>query len=98
MARVDLFFGAGRVDRPAWARFLAQVVTPRFPDGLTSHDADGQWLGPRGLVRERARVMVILHRPSRSADAGVEAVRAAYKARFHQSSVLRADSSACVSF
>ncbi len=98
MARVDLFFGAGRVDRSSWTRFLAEVVTQRFPDGLTSTDAAGQWLGSRGLVRERSRVMVIFYKPGRAADAKVDAIRAIYKARFHQTSVLRADSSACVNF
>ena len=98
MARVDLFFGAERVGPAAWSRFLATIVTPRFPDGLTSLDGRGQWRGPRGLRVERSRVLVIYYRPASDADTKIEAIRAAYKRRFAQSSVLRADSSACVSF
>ena len=31
------------VDDAAWAAFLGETVTPRFPDGLTVLDAQGQW-------------------------------------------------------
>ena len=99
MLRVDLFFGARHVGPNAWSRFLATVVTPRFPDGLTSYDGQGQWRGARGgLQKEASRILVIFYRPTAGADANIEAIRAAYKRTFAQSSVLRADSSACVSF
>ena len=98
MARVDLFFGAGRVSRGAWARFLATVVTPRFPDGLTSLVAAGQWRGPHGLARENAHVLVVFYRPDATSDARIEAIRHLYEKQFLQTSVLRADSVACVSF
>ena len=98
MSRVDLFFGAGHVDSSAWRRFLSSVVTPRFPEGLTSYDGRGQWRGSRGLQKERAHILVIYYKPTADANANIEAIRTAYKRRFWQSSVLRADSSACVSF
>ena len=98
MARVDLFFGAAHVGPQAWLRFLASVVTPRFPDGLTSYDGRGQWRGSRGLTVERSRTLVIYYKPLPGAEAKIEAIRAAYKRLFSQASVLRADSSACVSF
>ncbi len=42
--RSDLYFGldlagGGAVDEEAWADFLGEVVTPRFPDGFTMIDA-----------------------------------------------------------
>ena len=44
-----LFFGLGTPDGivsdDAWVRFLAEIVTPRFPNGLTVVDANGQWRG-----------------------------------------------------
>ena len=99
MNRVDLFFGARDVAPRAWATFLRRVVTPRFPDGLTAFEAHGQWRGPGGgLAAERTRVVVIYYRPDRGSDARIDAVRAAYRSRFRQASVLRADSTACVSF
>jgi hypothetical protein len=102
--RAELYLGAGRVDAPAvtdadWQTFLAEEVTPRFPDGLTVLDAYGQWRAPDGvIVKERSRVLVILVRPSRAAERRIEQVRAVYKVRFKQKSVLRTDSPACVSF
>ncbi|MGD0635383.1 MAG: DUF3574 domain-containing protein [Beijerinckiaceae bacterium] len=98
-ARAELYFGAGGSRHAAaWRGFLAQVVTPRFPDGFTVLDGAGQWRGPRGLVREASHVLVIFHEPGAGTDQALEAIRAAYKARFRQQSVLRADSTACVSF
>ncbi len=98
MSRVDLFFGAEHVGPLTWSRFLANVVTPRFPDGLTTYDGRGQWRGPHGLEIERSRVLVIYYKAASDADTKIEAIRAAYKRAFAQRSVLRADSSACVSF
>src|SRR5262249_11578696 len=40
--------GGGSVSEEEWATFLAEVVTPRFPDGLTVWRAEGQWTDPRG--------------------------------------------------
>ena len=46
-----LFFGlhrpAGTVSEPEWETFLADVVTARFPDGLTVFRSHGQWRGSR---------------------------------------------------
>ncbi len=98
MARVDLFFGADDVGHRAWDAFLKSVITPRFPDGLTTFDARGQWRGRHGIMAERTRVLVIYYRRSATSGAAIDAIRAAFKSRFRQASVLRADSSACVSF
>ncbi len=98
MARVELDFGASRTTPRAWSAFLANVVTPRFPDGFTSLEGHGQWRGPRGLARERTRVLVIFYRRDATSDARIEAIRTAYRRAFAQRSVLRADSSACVGF
>jgi hypothetical protein len=99
MSRVELYFGAGaHAGRGAWQDFLARVVTPRFPQGLTELEGRGQWRGPRGLQRETSRVIVIVYRPDPTSDGKIEAIRSRYKARFRQTSVLRVDTTACVSF
>jgi hypothetical protein len=100
MARVELFFGAGGgVTLRAFAQFLAREVTPRFPDGLSLFEGRGQWRDATGrITREPSRLALIYYRPDRDTDGKIEAIRAAYKRRFHQQSVLRADSSACVAF
>jgi hypothetical protein len=82
-----------------WAAFLAAEVTPRFPDGLTVLTGYGLWHDARGsLVQETSRLLHVWYAPAADADARIEAIRAAYKARFGQESVPRADGTACVSF
>ena len=98
MARVDLYFGAAQTSPRAWSAFLADVVTPRFPDGFTGLEGNGQWRGPHGLARERTHVLVIFYRRDATSDARIEAIRSAYRHAFAQTSVLRADSAACVGF
>ena len=97
MAKVELFLGAVG-PAAAWRRFLAEVVTPRFPDGLTVLEGSGQWRGPHGFVREPTRILVVFYAPDATSDVRIEAIRRLYSRRFAQRSVLRADSSACVGF
>lgn len=60
-----LFFGltdsAGEViSESMWEVFLAEVITPRFPAGLTVLEAYGQWQPPSGdLHRESTRVLLV---------------------------------------
>ncbi len=103
MARLELFFGAGSprkpVSGPAFAQFLAKEVTPRFPQGLSVFDGYGQWRSPSGkITKENSKLLLIYYVPDAGSEAQIEAIREAYKIRFHQQSVLRADSFSCVSF
>jgi len=101
----ELLFGRDIGDRlgvsePAWRRFVAREITPRFPDGLTVTDALGQWRDPDSgrIVREPSkRVEIVL--PGNADDtARLDAIVSAYKRRFHQRSVGLILQSACVSF
>jgi Protein of unknown function (DUF3574) len=88
-----LFFGlhgpAGTISEPEWAVFLAETVTPRFPDGLTVFEASGQWRGPgRRLEREPSRVVEIVHDDSPDARRLIDQIVAIYKARHRQQSVM----------
>jgi hypothetical protein len=86
------------VEAPEWRDFLAREVTPRFPDGFTVLDAQGQWRAPGGsIMREGSHVLIIIV-PDARAAAGIEAVRAAYKTRFRQQSVLRTEAPLCAGF
>src|SRR5262249_44754352 len=104
MARVELLFGAQRKDAPPVSEedstaFLAAEVTPRFPDGLTVFTGQGQWRAAgQAIIKETSRMLVIWYEDTNNASARIEAIRAAYKARFRQASVLRADGESCVSF
>jgi len=97
MARTELFFGAGHVGAAQWKAFLAREVTPRFPFGLTALEGTGQWRAPDGrIAAEKSRVLLIWHGDDEGTK--IDAIRDAYKERFHQLSVMRVDGSDCVSF
>lgn len=104
MSRVELIFGTakangGLVSDSDWNGFLESEVTPRFPDGLTVLKALGQWRNAGGKIeKEASRILVILHRPEQNADQSIESIRAIFKARFQQESVMRIDATSCVSF
>jgi hypothetical protein len=99
MARTELLFGAGQVGMAQWTTFLSREVTPRFPDGLTVLDGYGQWKARSGKISaERSRILLLWHPPGAEADSKIDAIRDAYKKRFHQLSVMRVDSVDCVAF
>ena len=87
------------VDDAAWAAFLGEVVTPRFPDGLTVLNAQGQWRDSEGVIqKERSKVLVILVPPGADSVRLLDEVPDEYKRRFNQESVLRVVEETCVSF
>jgi Protein of unknown function (DUF3574) len=91
MIRTELYFGPVPIGQ--WNQFLAQVVTPLFPDGLTWFDVQGQWRGPDGNIRKLpSRILIILYPDSRKNDGAIEQVRQQFKGRFHQLSVLKVSS------
>jgi hypothetical protein len=104
MTRLEMLFGTSRsggapVTDEEWTKFLDTEVTPRFPAGLTVLRGPGQWRGSDGrLAKEQSNILVIWHEATRRTDAEIEAIRAAYKQRFDQESVMRVDSASCVSF
>jgi hypothetical protein len=92
--RDTLYFGlsqaGGAVTQTQWQAFVDDEITPRFPDGLTVWPAQGQWRGRLGAtVREDSRVLEIVHPAGPEGDAKLQAIRDAYKKRFHQESVLQ---------
>ena len=104
LARLELLFGMGKADGgevsdTEWRAFLDAEVSPRFPDGLMVLTGYGQWRGSEGgRAKEKSRVIEIWYRPGAESDVNIEAIRAAYKARFKQQSVMRVDGLSCVSF
>ena len=101
---VQLFFGRNvgdtvGVSEADFARFVDTELTPRFPDGLTVLDAAGQWRGASGVVGREPSKLVVLALPGHAGDdAKLDAVRAAYKARFSQEAVLIVSQPACLGF
>jgi hypothetical protein len=96
--RTELFFGmdkptGGKVSEDEWQKFVAEIVTPRFPDGFTIDDALGQYLDGKTLVREKSKQLILIYPRRIRSIAGrrVEEIRAAYIEAFDQKSVLRVD-------
>ncbi len=105
MTQVDLYFGrnipgGGEVSDAQWRQFLDEVVTPRFPDGLSVLDVYGQWKSTRTgtIARERSKRLSIIVSDAAAAAANVEAIKAAYKQRFRQESVLQSEGGVCAAF
>ena len=72
-----------------WKAFVDAEVSPRFPDGLTVYDAAGQWRGTNGvLIAEPSKLLLLVLSGAPGEADKIEAIRAAYKARFRQESVL----------
>jgi hypothetical protein len=102
-----LYFGLGPADHPEqgvsegrWRDFLDKEVTPRFPDGLSVVDVYGQWQGKSGTAPERLRSkLLIIDYPDNAAnEAKIDAIRAAWKQRTGDQSVLKVTEPADVSF
>lgn len=104
--RSELYFavgnedGSGVIDEARWRAFLDAQVTPRFPDGLTVLDGYGQWRFQKDdrLVRQRAKVLVVLHEDGAARHEDIEAIRAAWKRATGHESVLWARVAVDVSF
>ena len=86
--------GGGMVSDEGWEKFLAEVVTPLFPDGFTVLAGRGQYREGSGVIaKEQSHVLVFLYRKAdrRTARANIEIIRGEYKKLFAQESVLRVD-------
>jgi hypothetical protein len=90
--------GGGEVSDEALARFLAEEVVPRLPEGFTVLEGTGFWRDrdTGETIRERTAVLVVLHAPGSRGT--VAEIAAAYARRFGQQAVLRVETPAEASF
>ena len=102
-----LYFGLGPVDHPEqgvseadWRSFLDREVSTRFPDGLSVLDIYGQWQGKNEAAPERLRskVLIIDYPDTAENRDKIEAIRAAWKQKTGDQSVMRVTEPAEVSF
>jgi hypothetical protein len=102
-----LYFGLGEAGHPdqgiseaEWREFLDKQVTPRFPAGFSVVDVYGQWQGKQESAPERLRSkMLIVDYPDTQENRDkIEAIRAAWKQKTGDQSVLRVTEPADVSF
>jgi Protein of unknown function (DUF3574) len=104
-ARTELFFGRAKpngaiVTDEEFRGFLDEIITPRFPDGLTALSGAGQFRRSSGMIMREGAVFVILLYPTSNKDSStrIEEIRDIYRKTFAQESVLRIDGESCVSF
>jgi len=97
-ARTELFFGTAKPDgvvtEGEFRAFIDHEVTPRFPDGLTVLEAEGQFHGENGvIVKEHSFVLILLYpvEDFKASSRKINAIRQEYKNQFQQESVLRVD-------
>ena len=96
-----VYFGtetpSGHVTPEAWTQFLSEIVTPRFPDGLSVWQASGQWRSASGqIIHEPSYVLSLIHPDDPVSDKAVQDIILSYKTHFQQEAVLRVKSSACM--
>ncbi len=103
--KVDLFFGrnipgGGEVSEDQFQGFLNNVITPRFPDGLTIFDVNGQFRDSTGtIIKEKSKNVSLLLEDSFKNETSINEVVRAYVQQFRQQSVLQvADENVEVSF
>jgi hypothetical protein len=102
----EAYFGRNVRDRAPvseaeWRAFLADTVTPAFPDGLTALDGLGQWRNREGrILQEDSKVLVLVlpGQDAATARARLRPVEEEWKRRFRQQSVLTVHRQACISF
>ena len=86
--RCELFFGqsipgGGEVSPAQWQAFVDREVTPRFPQGLTVLQAQGQWRNAQGHIeREASRVLVLLLAAEEAQGPRIDELRTAYRQQF----------------
>ena len=104
MIRDVLYFGRNKptgdtVSDKEWQNFLDQVVTPKFPEGLTVVSARGQWKGQSNLVEtEESEIVILFHSANEVSFKAVAELAQEYKRRFRQEAVLRERTAVCSRF
>jgi Protein of unknown function (DUF3574) len=104
LIKEELYFGLSKpggktVSEVEWQQFLNRIITPRFKDGLTVMDANGQYLNNSGkLTREKSKLIILVYENSSTKNKMVQDTILNYKQTFQQEAVLRVTSNVKVSF
>jgi hypothetical protein len=92
--------GALGVSEEQWDAFVDAEITPRFPDGLTVSDAEGQWRDTEtgAIVREPSKELTVFLGDEARDRAALDEIAEAYKTQFQQQAVALVVERSCVSF
>ena len=98
MNQAELFFG-GSLNAAEWQNFIDQEVAPRFPDGFTVIETQGEWRSRLGMIsRETGHELLIIFASAREVQTRLQDIREAYNRRYMQESVLLAEIPVCAGF
>jgi hypothetical protein len=88
------------VSEAQWDAFVDAEITPRFPDGLTVADAEGQWRDSEtgAIVREPSKQLTVFLGDETRERAALDQIADAYKSQFQQQAVALVVERSCVSF
>lgn len=97
--QTQMFFGlfsadGNGVSEQEWATFVREVVTPRFPDGLTVLNAYGQGTSTpaaTGVESETTKMLIVVHENTNDAQSKFAEIKAEYRTRFGQKGVFHVD-------
>ncbi|NJO43824.1 MAG: DUF3574 domain-containing protein [Cyanobacteria bacterium RU_5_0] len=96
LIQVDLFFGrniagVGEVTEDQFQEFVDDVITSRFPAGLTVFDTNGQFQDSTGtIVEEPSKVVSLILEDTQANEAAINEIVEEYIQQFQQESVLQA--------
>jgi hypothetical protein len=89
----------GVVSEADWDKFMSEVVTPRFPAGLSVWRAQGQWRDMDSIIhKEDSFILDLLHPDDAMSEQSVQEIMTNYKLRFKQDAVLRVRDTVRVQF
>ena len=94
--RTELYYGAGMREergdyKTVWNQYLDEIVTPRFPEGLTLIEATGQWRVKPGQKPRRSgtMILVLIHEATEDKLRKLDEIRSIWKERSGHRSVLK---------
>jgi hypothetical protein len=96
LIQVDLFLGrdisgVGEVSEAQFQSFVDHEITPRFPDGLTIFDTQGQFQDSTGKVMEESsQVVSLIIEDTQANEVAINEIVSEYIDQFQQESVLLA--------
>lgn len=88
------------VSEEQWDAFVDAEITPRFPDGLTVTDVEGQWrdTDTGAIVHEPSKELTVFLGDEAQGRAALDQIAEAYKSQFQQQAVALVVERSCVSF
>jgi Protein of unknown function (DUF3574) len=102
--KTELYFGlskntGGYVSQDEWNAFEDSVIVRVFSSGSTTLESRGRWMNENNdVIKENSRIVVAVNVMTPGLSDLIDSIREKYKRYFDQSSVLRIDYRAEVSF